>query len=56
MGDESADISNKEEVIVCLRWVDEDLIAHEDFIGIKPVARCTADQIVDVLNVSYILR
>ena len=27
-----ADISNKEHVVVCIRWVDEKLISHKDFI------------------------
>ena len=29
MTDESADISNKEQLVVCIRWVDDDLTAHE---------------------------
>lgn len=49
MGDESADVANEEQVVVCCRWVDDDLTVIEDFIGIKPVARCTADEIVKVL-------
>ena len=30
MGDETADISNKEQLILCIRWVDDDLQVHED--------------------------
>ena len=47
MADESTDISNKEQVVV---WADEKLIPHEDFIGIKPVDRTTAEEIVEVLK------
>ena len=34
MGDETVDISNKEQLILWIRWVNDDLQAHEDFIGI----------------------
>ena len=37
MADESSDVSNKKQVVVCIRWVDDELIAHEEFVGIKPV-------------------
>ena len=50
MADESADVSNKEQVVVCIRWVDEELNAHEEFVGIKPVDRTTAEDIVLVLS------
>ena len=55
MGDESADISNQEQVVVCIRWIDDDLNIHEDFIGMKSVARCTSEEIVSVLTVSFFL-
>lgn len=32
MGDETTDCSNHEQFVVCLRWVDDDLQVHEDFI------------------------
>ena len=46
MADESSDVSNKEQVVVCIRWVDDELIAHEEFVGIKPVERTTVEDIV----------
>lgn len=52
MGDESADITNQEQVVVCIRWIDELLEIHEDFIGMQSVVRCTAVEIVKVLTVS----
>ena len=55
MGHESADVANEEQVVVCLRSVDDDLTVYEDFIGLKPVARCTADDTVKVLLVSLFL-
>ena len=51
MADETADVSNKEQLVICIRWVDENLIAHEDFIGMHPIERTTADVIVRVLKV-----
>ena len=33
MVDETTDIANKEQLVVCLSWVDSHLEAHEDFIG-----------------------
>jgi len=31
--DEYTDISNKEQLTICIRWVDKELEAHEDFLG-----------------------
>ena len=50
MADETADVSNKEQVVVCIRWVDGEMQAHEEFIGITPVERTTAEDIVNVLS------
>ena len=50
MAGESSDVSHKEQVVVCIRWVDDELIAHEEFVGIKPVERTTAEDIVLVLT------
>lgn len=51
MADETADVSNKEQVVVCIRWVDDNLQVHKDFIGLYPVDRTTADDIIKVLKV-----
>ena len=37
MADETADVSNKEHLVLCIRWVDDDLVAHKDFIGMHPL-------------------
>ena len=50
MTDETADISNKEQLVVCIRWVDENFAVHEDFIAMYPLERATADHIVAVLK------
>ena len=50
IADETADVCNKEQVVVCIRWVDGEMQAHEEFIGITPVERTTAEDIVNVLS------
>jgi hypothetical protein len=37
MADECTDIANKEQFVVCIRWVDESLTDHEDVIGLYNV-------------------
>ena len=37
MVDETTDVSNKEQVVICFRWVDSNLEAHEEFIGLHVV-------------------
>ena len=52
MADETADVSNKEQLVICIRWVDDDLDIHEDFIGMHPLKDTTADHIVFIINES----
>jgi len=33
MADEYTDISNKELLSLCFRWIDESLDVHKDFLG-----------------------
>ena len=50
MGDETADILNKEQLVLCIGWVDDDFQVHEDFIGIHNLPNTTADEIVKVIK------
>ena len=51
MADETADISNKEQLDVCIRWVDENFAVHEDFIAMHVSLHVsTADHIVTILK------
>ena len=34
LADETADASNKEQLVVCIRWVDDQFEAHEEFLGL----------------------
>ena len=49
MTDKSADLSTEEQVVICIRWIDDNLIAHEDFVSLKPVANCTSEMIVNII-------
>ena len=50
MGDEATDISNVSQLVICLRWVDDDLVAHDEFIGLKEMPCTNADSIVNELK------
>lgn len=39
MADEVTDSSNREQVVICLRWIDEAFEPHEDFVGL--LMQCT---------------
>ena len=54
MADEAANVSNKEQVAVWIRWVDSNFTVHEDFVGLRPVTRTTADEIVGVSNLRFL--
>ena len=36
--------------MLCIRWVDDDLVVHEDFIGMHPLKDTGADHIVFVIK------
>jgi hypothetical protein len=42
MIDETTDVSNVEQVTFCVRWLDSNLEAHEDFIGMTDVPNTQA--------------
>ena len=44
--DEVMDSSNKQQVVVCLKWVDDKFEAHEDFVGLHNVDDIAATTIV----------
>ena len=50
MADKTADVSIKEQLVVCIRWVDDKFVIHEDFIGMMPLGRTTSAQIVETLR------
>lgn len=50
MADETTDCTNKEQVVIVLRWVDEDLVVHEDFIGMYEVESIETKVLVTILQ------
>ncbi|MEM7226435.1 MAG: DUF4371 domain-containing protein [Pseudomonadota bacterium] len=50
MGDEATDTKNVSELVICLRWVDENLDAHDEFIGLKNIDVTDAESIVSELK------
>ena len=43
------DLSNKEQLVICFRWVDSSLEAHEDFLGLYHLESTQASIIVTVV-------
>ena len=54
MADETADVSNNEQLVICIRWVDEDLEVHEEFVGAHPIENTKAETIFSILKVKTI--
>ena len=44
------DIANKEQLTICLRWVDDDLEPHENFIGFYEIPNINADTIFSAIQ------
>ena len=50
MADECTDSANKEQFVVCFRWVDEDLNDHEDIIGLYNADKIDSDTLTKTLR------
>ena len=50
MIDETTDVSNHEQVVVCVRWVNADFDIQEDFIGLSQVDQIDAGTLVGVIK------
>ena len=37
MADECSDMSNKEKFVICICWVDADLLDHGDIVGLYTI-------------------
>ena len=49
MVDQTTDISNKEQAVLCFRWVSDDLIAHEEFVGLYGIENTEAQTLVNII-------
>ena len=54
MADEAANVSHNEQLVICIRWVDEDLKVHEEFVGAHPIENTKAETIFAILKVRTI--
>ena len=50
MADETTDAANKEQVVVCLWWVDNALEAHKDFIDLYEVESTEASAVLAIIR------
>ena len=49
MVDEATDKSNKERLTVVIRWIDDDFIVSEEFLGLYYLSAIDAQSIVDAI-------
>ena len=54
IADEYTDASNDEQLTIFLRWVDEILDVHEDFLGFYKVPNIASDTVVSVIKDTFI--
>ena len=54
IADEYTDVSNDEQLTICLRWVDEMLDVHEDFLGFYKIPNIASDTVVSVIKDTFI--
>ncbi len=50
MIDETTDVSNIEQVVICFRWVDSNLESHEEFIGLYQVDSTQSSTLVATIH------
>ena len=50
MADETTDIVNKEQFVICILWVDNDLNASKDFIGLRELSVTNAATLAFILK------
>lgn len=50
LADEASDVSNVEQLVICIRWVTKELAVEEDFIGLKPLEIANAESITSAIK------
>ena len=50
IADETADVSIKEQLVICIHWIVESFVAHENFIKMHLLEKTTAQQVVTILK------
>ena len=54
MCDEYTDVSNKQQLSICVRWVDENLNPHEDFLGFYEVPNIKSETVVSAIKDAFV--
>ena len=54
LADETRDISNREQLVMCIRWVSESYKINEDLVGLIQVNDTTAETIHKCLDTSLV--
>ena len=49
MADETTDVANTEQLVVCIRWIDDNFQPNEDFIGLYAIENTSSDMLVCVI-------
>ena len=50
MVDGTTDISNAEQAVICMRWVDDELSANEEFIGLYQIESTHSNSFVAMIR------
>ena len=50
MVDETTDVTNREQVVICLRYVDDHFVAHEEFLGLYTVDNICSDTLAALIK------
>ena len=50
LADEATDVSNIQQLVICIRWVTKDLVVEEDFIGLMPLDKANATNIAAAIK------
>uniref|UniRef100_A0A1X7VSM1 DUF4371 domain-containing protein n=1 Tax=Amphimedon queenslandica TaxID=400682 RepID=A0A1X7VSM1_AMPQE len=50
MVDETADVTNREQVVICVQYVDDHFVAHEEFLGLYTVDNICSDTLVALIK------
>jgi len=52
MADETTDAANKEQLVIVYRWVDDEFVAHEEFVDLRDLKKADAQSIFHELSES----
>lgn len=50
MADETTDISSRKQLVICLRYIDDQFVPHEIFVGFYTVDDIKADTIISAIT------